>query len=53
MKVGILQPTNREKQVAGAYGGPAIGSILRPGVKYEDERLEGSKFFRVATADAD
>jgi len=37
--------------MAGAYGGQAIGSIRRPGIKYEKERLEGSKKFRVATAD--
>jgi hypothetical protein len=37
--------------MAGAYGGQAIGSIRRPGIKYEKERLEGSKKFRVSTAD--
>lgn len=45
--VGLLQPTGREKQVAGVYGGPAIGSIQRPGVKYQEERLVGSAVFRI------
>lgn len=46
-----MQPTGREKNMAGAYGGQAIGSIRRPGIKYDQERLEGSKKFRVQTAD--
>lgn len=37
--------------MAGAYGGQAVGSIRRPGIKYDKERLEGSKKFRVQTAD--
>lgn len=37
--------------MAGAYGGQAIGSIRRPGIKYEKDRLEGSRKFRVSTAD--
>jgi len=37
--------------MAGAYGGQAIGSIRRPGIKYDKERLEGSRKFRVSTAD--
>jgi hypothetical protein len=37
--------------MAGAYGGQAIGSIRRPGIKYDEDRLQGSKKFRVATAD--
>lgn len=46
-----MQPTGREKDMAGAYGGNAIGSIRRPGIKYADERLEGSRKFRVSTAE--
>ena len=46
-----MQPTGREKMVAGAYGGQAIGSIRRPGIKYDKERLEGSKKFRVTSGD--
>lgn len=49
--VEFLQPTGREKNMAGAYGGQAIGSIRRPGIKYDEERLKGSKKFRVSTAD--
>jgi len=43
--IEFLQPTTREKSMAGAYGGQAVGSIRRPGIKYEKERLEGSKKF--------
>lgn len=49
--IEFLQPTGREKSMAGAYGGQAIGSIRRPGIKYEKDRLEGSRKFRVSTAD--
>jgi hypothetical protein len=49
--IEFLQPTGREKDMAGAYGGAAIGSIRRQGIKYEKERLEGSRKFRVSTAD--
>jgi hypothetical protein len=49
--IEFLQPTGREKNMAGAYGGQAIGSIRRAGIKYEPDRLEGSKKFRVTTAD--
>lgn len=49
--IEFLQPTDREKSMAGAYGGQAIGSIRRPGIKYDEERLKGSKKFRVSTAD--
>lgn len=49
--VEVLQPTGREKNMAGAYGGQAVGSIRRPGIKYEKQRLEGSKTFRVNTAE--
>jgi len=49
--IEFLQPTGREKSMAGAYGGQAIGSIRRPGIKYEKERLDGSRKFRVSTAD--
>ena len=37
--------------MAGAYGGQAVGSIRRPGVKYEKDRLKDSKTFRVNTAE--
>jgi len=49
--IEFLEPTNREKNMAGAYGGMARGEIRRPGIKYEKERLENSKKFRVSTAD--
>lgn len=49
--VEILQPTGREKNMAGAYGGQAVGSVRRPGIKYDKDRLEGSKTFRVNTAE--
>lgn len=49
--VEVLQPTGREKNMAGAYGGQAVGSIRRPGIKYDKKRLEGSKTFRVNTAE--
>jgi hypothetical protein len=46
-----LEPTIRDKNMAGAYGGMAKGEIRRPGIKYDKERLANSKKFRVATAD--
>lgn len=49
--IEFLEPTNREKNMAGAYGGMARGEIRRPGIKYEKERLQNSKKFRVSTAD--
>lgn len=49
--VQILQPTGRDKNMAGAYGGQAVGSVRRPGIKYEKDRLKGSKTFRVNTAE--
>lgn len=49
--VMVLQPTKEEKKMAGAYGGQAIGSIRRPGVKYEKDRLRDGKKFRVNTDD--
>ena len=49
--IEFLEPTKREKNMAGAYGGVARGEIRRPGIKYDRERLENSKKFRVSTAD--
>ena len=49
--VEVLQPTGRDKSMAGAYGGQAVGSVRRPGVKYEKDRLKGAKTFRVNTAE--
>lgn len=49
--IEFLQPTGREKDMAGAYGGQAVGQIRRPGIKYDDKRLEGSRKFRVSTAE--
>lgn len=49
--IEFLEPTNREKNMAGAYGGMARGEIRRPGIKYEKDRLNNSKKFRVSTAD--
>ena len=37
--------------MANAYGGIARGELRRPGIKYEAKRLEGSKKFRVSTAE--
>lgn len=34
-----LMPTNREVNMAGAYGGQAKGQFRRQGVKYDKERL--------------
>merc|ERR1712156_1080611 len=34
-----LMPTNREVNMADAYGGQAKGQFRRPGVKYDKERL--------------
>jgi hypothetical protein len=47
----LLEPTKREKNMAGAYGGQAKGEIRRAGIKYDKERLNNSKKFRVSTAD--
>lgn len=49
--IEFLEPTNREKNMAGAYGGMARGEVRRPGIKYEKDRLNNSKKFRVSTAD--
>lgn len=49
--IEFLEPTNREKNMAGAYGGMARGEIRRPGIKYDKDRLANSKKFRVSTAD--
>ena len=49
--IEFLEPTNREKNMAGAYGGMARGEIRRPGIKYDKERLANSKKFRVSTAE--
>jgi len=49
--IEFLEPTTRDKNMAGAYGGMAKGEIRRPGIKYDKERLANSKKFRVATAD--
>ena len=49
--IELLEPTLREKNMADAYGGMAKGELRRPGVKYDKERLAGSKKFRVTTAD--
>ena len=46
--VMVLKPSSREKEMAGAYGGQALGSIKRPGIKYEKERLKDSMKFRVS-----
>jgi hypothetical protein len=45
--IELLEPTKREKNMAGAYGGQAKGEIRRPGIKYDKERLNNSKKFRV------
>lgn len=49
--IEFLEPTNREKNMAGAYGGMARGEVRRPGIKYDKDRLNNSKKFRVSTAD--
>ena len=49
--IEFLEPTNRERSMAGAYGGNARGQMRRPGIKYEKDRLANSKKFRVNTAE--
>lgn len=49
--IEFLEPTTREVNMAGAYGGAARGQIRRPGIKYEKERLNNAKKFRVNTAE--
>lgn len=49
--IEFLEPTKREKSMAGAYGGAARGQLRRPGIKYDRERLKDAKKFRVSTAD--
>jgi len=41
--VEVLPPTQRERSMADAYGGQAVGSVRRPGVKYDKDRLKESK----------
>lgn len=47
----LLEPKEREKDMAGAYGGDAKPEIRRPRVKYEKDRLQNSKKFRISTAE--
>lgn len=49
--IEFLEPTNREVNMAGAYGGTARGQVRRPGIKYDKERLNNAKKFRVSTAE--
>lgn len=49
--IEFLEPTKREVNMAGAYGGTARGQIRRPGIKYDKERLNNAKKFRVNTAE--
>lgn len=37
--------------MAGAYGGEAKPEIRRPRIKYDKDRLENSKKFRIASDD--
>lgn len=38
--VEYLDPTDREIEMANAYGGIAKGQLKRPGIKYDKERLQ-------------
>lgn len=49
--IEFLEPKEREKNMAGAYGGEAKPELRRPRVKYDKERLQNSKKFRISTAD--
>lgn len=49
--IEFLEPTSREKNMAGAYGGEAKPELRRPRIKYDKDRLATSKKFRIATAD--
>jgi hypothetical protein len=33
--IEFLEPTKREVNMAGAYGGAARGQVRRPGIKYD------------------
>lgn len=46
-----MEPKEREKNMAGAYGGEAKPELRRPKIKYDKERLANSKKFRISTAD--
>lgn len=49
--IEFLEPTKREVNMAGAYGGTARGQVRRPGIKYDKDRLNNAKKFRVSTAE--
>jgi hypothetical protein len=48
--IELLEPTNRDRDLAGAYGGDAKVEVRKPNVKYAQERLVNSKKFRIQTA---
>lgn len=49
--IEVLPPTEKQKNMAGAYGGEPKPEIRRPKVKYDKDRLKGGKKFRVTTAE--
>jgi hypothetical protein len=49
--IEFLEPTEKDKNLAKAFGGEAKPEIRRPKVKYDKERLANSKKFRIGTAD--
>ena len=49
--IEFLEPTNRDKNMAGAYGGEPKAEPRRPRIKYDKNRLKKSKKFRLTTAD--
>lgn len=49
--IEVLPPTEKQKNMAGVYGGEPKPEIRRPKVKYDKDRLKGGKKFRVTTAE--
>lgn len=47
----FLEPTSREKNMAGAYGGEPKVEMRRPRIKYDKDRLKKSKKFRLTSAE--
>lgn len=51
--IEVLPPTENEKKMASAYGGSAVGTVRRPGVKYEKERLQSKQTIRLGSGGDD
>jgi len=49
--IEFLEPSESQKQMAGVYGGEARPEVRRANVKYDKDRHQNSKKFRLSEAD--